>query len=85
MVTIFVPDIPEFEPLLKGARLYPGCAVTGPVADYWQIEAESFVEFTRKGLGLGPALWNSALCGGFIGRIAEYSRDVMRIESEVTA
>lgn len=85
MVTIFVPDIPEFEPLLKGARLNTGCTISEPAAGYWQIDAEHAIEFTRKGLGLGPALWNSALCGGFRGRIVEYGRDVMRIESEDAA
>ncbi|NDZ18014.1 hypothetical protein C7T35_34230 [Variovorax sp. WS11] len=81
MVTVFVPDIAEFEPLLKAAAM-AGCRVRKPVHGYWRIEAERVLEFSRKELGLGPALWNSALSGGFRGRITEYGRDVMRIESE---
>lgn len=82
-VTVYVLDIAEFEPLLKAASA-AGCKVREPVRGYWRIEAEHVLEFSRKDLGLGPALWNSALSGGFCGRIAEYGRDVMRIESEGT-
>ncbi len=81
-VEVFVPDIPEFAPLLDGARTVPGCQI-GPVrCGYWTITAGQELRFERQALGLGPALWNSALCGGFRGHIAEYSRDVLRIVSE---
>jgi len=82
MVRIFVPDIPEFAPLLEGARKAGNCRVLKPEHGYWRIEADHEIRFERKALGLGPALWNSALTGGFRGRIVEYGRDVMRIESE---
>jgi hypothetical protein len=82
MVTIFIPDIPEFQPLLRAAGSSPACQVREPVAGYWRVEAEKVIEFSRKELKLGPALWNSALSGGFQGRIVEYGRDIMRIESE---
>lgn len=82
MVRIFVPDLPEFAPLINGAKATDGCRVLEPQGGYWRIEGERELTFTRKGLGLGPALWNSALAGGFCGRIVEYGRDVMRIESE---
>lgn len=82
-VTVYIPDIAEFVPLLKAAAA-AGCTVRDPVRGYWRIEAEHVLEFSRKKLGLGPALWNSALSGGFQGRITEYGRDIMRIESEVT-
>ena len=82
MVTIFIPDIPEFQPLLRAARSNVACQVRDPVLGYWSIEAEQVIEFSRKELGLGPALWNSALSGGFLGKIVEYGRDIMRIESE---
>lgn len=82
MVVIFVPDIPEFKPLLDGARKQGECRVIEPVQDYWQIQADEEIHFGRKALGLGPALWNSALTGGFIGRIVEYGRDSMHIASD---
>ena len=82
MVTIFVPDIPEFMPLISGARKTAGCRVREAIRGYWRIEADHEIRFERKALGLGPALWNSALAGGLQGRIVEYGRDVMRIVSE---
>lgn len=81
-VVIFVPDIPEFLPLVDGARSVETVRVREPVRGYWRIEADEAIQFGRKALGLGPALWNSALTGGFRGRIAEYGRDVMRIEAD---
>lgn len=81
MVTIFVPDIPEFDPLIRGAKTVETCTVREPIKGYWRIESEEEICFNRKALGLGPALWNSALTGGFRGRIAEYGRDMMRIVS----
>lgn len=81
-VLIYVPDIPEFKPLLDGAAKVGGCRIEPARAGYWAIAAEDELRFERRALGLGPALWNSALTGGFRGRIEEYGRDVMRIVSE---
>lgn len=80
-VTIYVPDLPEFAPLLKAARAVDGCAIAGPSNDYWTISAGQAIDFNRKALGIGPALWNSALTGGFRGEIIEFNRDWMRIRS----
>ena len=82
MVTIFVPDIPEFGPLLLAAKAQGFCTVRNPVRGYWRIESDQAIEFSRKAMELGPALWNSALSGGFRGRIVEYGRDLMRIENQ---
>ncbi len=79
MVTIYVPDIPEFEPLISGAQKSGGCTVIKPQKGYWQLQAQAEICFYRKALGLGPALWNSALMGGFRGEIVEYDRNVLRI------
>lgn len=82
MVIIYLPDIPEFSSLVKAARRLKSCRVCEPVDGYRRVEADRVIDFSRKDLGLGPALWNSALSGGFVGRIVEYDRDYMRIESE---
>ncbi len=82
MVSIFVPNIPEFSRLLHAAQHAEGCEVNGPTEGYWTIVASDQLRFVRKELGLGPALWNSALSGGFVGRISEYSADVMCVVSE---
>jgi hypothetical protein len=76
---IFVPDIPEFAPIVAGAKTVPSCRVTEPLGGYWRIEADHEISLERRALKLGPALWNSALTGGFIGSIAEYGRDTLRI------
>ena len=81
-VMIFVPDIPEFSAVIKAARQVADCVISVPVNGYWRVEAAHEMQFQRKALGLGPALWNSMLSGGYRGRITEYSRDILRIESE---
>jgi hypothetical protein len=81
-VTIFVPDVPEFQPLLRSAGAMAACTVSAARNGYWRIEAPRELRFVRKELGLGPALWNSALSGGFKGRIMRYDRDEMSLMSE---
>lgn len=81
-VTVFVPDVPEFLPLVHAAAKVDGCAVKSSQGGYWRLESPRSLLFSRKALGLGPALWNSALSGGFVGRIVKYDRDTMIIESE---
>ncbi len=81
-IKIFIPDIPEFLPLVRAAEKVEGCRVLAPKGGYWTIEAEKRLRFSRKALKLGPAIWNSALSGGFLGRIIEYGRDEMVLESE---
>jgi hypothetical protein len=81
-VTLFVPDIPEFSPLVRAAETVGDCRVRPARGGYWRIDADREMRFSCKDLGLTPAIWNSALSGGFCGRIVEYGRDVMRIVSE---
>jgi catechol 2,3-dioxygenase-like lactoylglutathione lyase family enzyme len=81
-IRIYVPDFPEFKPFLDGARQSDSCRVFDPENGYWRIEANDEIHFNRKEIGLGPALWNSALAGGFRGKIMEYGRNDMRIVKE---
>ena len=81
-VTVFVPDIPDFSPLIKAVASQSEIKVVPPVAGYWQLQAPDRLNFSRKGLGLRVALWYSMLTGGYKGRIAEYSRDSLTIEGE---
>ena len=83
-VVIFVPDIPEFLALVNAARGVVDCLVHQPKKGYWRVEGKHELRFSRKALGLGPAIWNSALSGGFVGRVVEYGRETMHIESETT-
>jgi len=79
---IYVPDFPEFQPFLDGAAHAGQCRIVAPENGYWRIEADDELRFHRKEIGLGPALWNSALAGGFRGKIVEYGRDIMRIAAK---
>jgi len=81
-VTLFVPNIPEFSPLVRAAEGVGTCTVRPARNGDWRIEADTEVCFLRKELRLTPAMWNSALSGGYCGRIVEYGRDVLRIVSE---
>jgi hypothetical protein len=82
MVTIFVPDIPELSGLIDAARRELECKLEPPRAGYWRITAPREVRFRRDALGLSRALWNSALSGGFCGRVVEYTSDALCIASE---
>ncbi len=81
-VIIFVPDLPEFQPLVQCARGMHSCTVSIARNGYWKIESPRDLSFVRKDLGLGPALWNSALSGGFCGRLVAYDRNEMTLASE---
>jgi hypothetical protein len=81
-VVIFVLDVEEFAPLVKSAKAMDGVTVTGPNEGYFRISAENHLEFNRKELGFKPAVWYGALTGGLVGRITEFSRDVLKIEGE---
>lgn len=82
-VTLFVADLPEFAPLIDAANRLAGVSVLPPMQGYWRIVAEQRLSFSRQQLKLRHALWNSALAGGFCGRLSAYTGDVMTIESEI--
>ena len=81
-VTIFVPDLPDFMPVIEGVKGQAGVQLLPPKAGYWQVQAPQRISFTRKGLGLRVALWYSMLAGGFCGKLREYTRDQLVIEAE---
>ena len=80
--TIFVPDLPDFSPVVEAVRKLPDVQLISPKAGYWQLQAPARLSFSRKGLGLRVALWYSMLAGGYCGRMTEYSRDTLTIDSE---
>lgn len=81
-VAVYVPDIPEFSAVVEAARAIEGCRVQSPVDGYWCLESDSRLQFERKPMQLGPALWNSLLNGGFRGRILEFGRDRLLIGAD---
>jgi catechol 2,3-dioxygenase-like lactoylglutathione lyase family enzyme len=76
---LFVPAVPEFAAIVTAAHQRPSCKVTAPIAGYHVIEASEPLEFTRKELGLKPAVWYGLLTGGFTGRIESFDRDRVRL------
>jgi hypothetical protein len=74
MPKLYVVDLTEFLPVLVGCRK-SGYQVDGPFKGYWRVRADQEITLVRKEIGLGPALWNTALAGGIRGRLAEFNRD----------
>ncbi|MFO1426511.1 MAG: hypothetical protein U1F11_05980 [Steroidobacteraceae bacterium] len=83
-VRVFVPDLRDFRPLIEAVRAQPGLTLL-PRGGYWELRAPRRLNVSRKALGLRVALWYSMLAGGFCGRMTEYSRDTLTIDSEDAA
>ncbi len=81
-VTIFVPDLAEFTPLVQAARNMADVTILPPRQGYWRLQAASRLALQRKALGLRVALWNAALSGGIRGRLVEYTNDSIILENE---
>jgi hypothetical protein len=79
MPAIYVLDVKEFQPIVDSARAAAGVTVAGPKAGYFRISSDTELVFNRKTLGFKPAVWYGALTGGLVGRIAEFSRDTLRV------
>ncbi|MGE4345597.1 MAG: hypothetical protein AB7F20_15210 [Geoalkalibacter sp.] len=75
-VTVYVPDLEEFHPVVEASRV-AGLNVNQPIGGYWRIRSDDDIRLVRKELGLGPALWNSALIGGIDGEIVKFDKDEM--------
>lgn len=79
MIRVYVLDVPEFRPLVDAARTMPQCRVREAEQDYFVIEADSEVTFSRKDTKLKPAVWYGIFTGGLDGEIAEFGRDTVRV------
>ena len=73
-VGLYVPRLEEFSSLVRDAAARPECRVTA-LEGYDLIEADAAVEFSRKSLGLKPAVWYGLFTGGVRGRIEVFDRD----------
>ena len=79
MLRIYVPDVPEFAPLLEAARAEAACRVVSHGQAYQRIESDGPLEFSRKALGVKPAIWYGLFTGGVDGVIERFDRDVVRL------
>jgi catechol 2,3-dioxygenase-like lactoylglutathione lyase family enzyme len=73
-VGIYVPRLDEFSSLMRDAASRPECRITA-LEGYDLIEATASLEFSRKTLGLKPAVWYGLFTGGVRGRIEAFDRD----------
>jgi hypothetical protein len=79
MPSLFVLDVPEFAPLLKGAEKTYRVSRKG---GYAAIAAPDELVIERAASGLGDAIWYGALTGGYEGRVREFSAHRLRIAKE---
>jgi catechol 2,3-dioxygenase-like lactoylglutathione lyase family enzyme len=77
-VRIFVPRVEEFVTLVEAARKRPACRVSS-IDGFDLIEAVAPVEFSRRELGLKPAVWYGLFTGGVRGTIEVFDRERVRI------
>lgn len=82
MPTVFILDVEEFRPMIDQAHQMEGVTVLHYPPGYVRVSSDFEISFNRKALGFKPAVWYGALTGGLQGRIAEYSRDTLRIIGE---
>jgi hypothetical protein len=81
MPRIYVLDVPEFRCLIDDARKHSDYKVTQAGRGYYRVESDRELVFRRKELGVKPAVWYGLFTGGLVGRIAEFDRDVVRIQN----
>lgn len=79
MPAILVLNVPEFLPLVEASRGKAGLEVVQLCEDYFRISARGELRFSRKELGLKPALWYGSLTAGLHGTIARFDRDELCI------
>jgi len=78
MATLFVLDVAEFEPLVNAARHIENVEVDAN-ASYARIRAAGELAIRRADTGLGKAVWYGALTGGYLGQVARFDDDELRI------
>jgi catechol 2,3-dioxygenase-like lactoylglutathione lyase family enzyme len=76
---IFIPALAEFSSVVEAAKRDEACNVSQPSPDYFLIEGKRALEFSRKELGLKPAVWYGLFTGGLRGRIDAFDKDRVRI------
>ena len=79
MPILFIPDVPEFSPIVRHCQQDASYAVSGPRAGYMRIRREGNITLQRKALGFKHALWYSCLTGGMLGRLQQYDHDALVI------
>ena len=79
MIRIYVVNVPEFQSLLADAGHRSDCRVMRVDSTYFVIESDGPLEFSRRALGMKPAIWYGLFTGGLDGVIERFDRGVVRI------
>ncbi len=72
MPKIYVPNLVEFVGLIEDARRRDDCEVRELGAAYTLIEGEAPLRFSRREVGVRPAIWYSMFSGGLDGRLVDF-------------
>ena len=79
MIRVYVLDVAEFRPMVDAAREMTHCHIRETDDDYFVIEADTEIIFSRKDMKMKPAVWYGIFTGGLEGEIAEFGRDEVRV------
>lgn len=75
MPKLYVLNVPEFEGLIESARNKPHCTIRSVGQSYRCIESDRPIQFVRREVGVGPAVWYGAFTGGIDGRLVDFGRE----------
>ena len=76
---MYVIDVDEFRCIAEVAAKNPDYQVTNAGKGYIRIDAPSQLTFSRRELGLKPALWYGMFTGGMDGQIVEFGRETVTL------
>ena len=79
MIRIYVPQVPEFAPVIDEARRVGVSRITDTGKGYTILESEGEIRLNRKAMKMKPAVWYGLFTGGLRGKIAEFGREEVRI------
>jgi hypothetical protein len=78
MITLYILDVPEFQPVLEHARA--SAEASRSVGDYFEVTSSKAIVVDRREAGVRQAVWYSAIGALAGGKVAQFDRDALRIE-----
>lgn len=78
MPTLYLLDVPEFQPAAAVLGVMPNCRLTR-ANGYVRIQSDSDIVVERKDTRMNEAVWFGLTVAGFDGRITEFTSDRLRI------
>lgn len=78
MPTLYLLDVPEFQPAAAALERAPDCRLTR-ANGYVRVESDRDIVIERKSTNMNEAVWFGITTAGFEGQIAEFTSDRLRI------